>query len=104
MQGSALLFSAFDSDNQMWTGRGPRIERQQVRFGQRFLSPPVVHVSIGMWDIAGDSNQRGDIFADLITEEGFEIAFRTWDDTRVARIRASWLAIGPVRHEDDFRL
>ena len=28
--------------------------------------------------------------------------FSTWGDTRVARIRAEWLAIGPARHLDDF--
>ncbi|RJL10132.1 H-type lectin domain-containing protein [Paracoccus siganidrum] len=103
-RGSALLFSAFEDGGAMWSGHGPRVERMPVRFGERYLSPPVVHVSIGMWDIAEGSNQRADISADRITEEGFEIVFRTWGDTRVARIRAEWLAIGAVLHEDDFDL
>ncbi|WP_328288393.1 H-type lectin domain-containing protein [Paracoccus lichenicola] len=73
-----------------------------MTFAQAFTAPPVVHVAIGMWDIAGDANQRADICAEQVTARGFDIVFRTWGDTRVARIRADWLAIGTVRHEDDF--
>lgn len=103
-RGAVMLFSAFEDGGPMWTGTGPRSERVRVRFDERFMEPPVVHVSVGMWDMAGGHNQRGDISADRITEEGFEIVFRTWDDTRVARLRAEWLAIGPVRYEDDFHI
>lgn len=101
-RGACMLFSAFEDNGPMWSGEGARIARQPVRFSAPFLMPPVVHVAIGMWDIEGGRNQRADISADKITEDGFEIVFRTWGDTRVARIRAEWLAIGAVRHEDDF--
>ena len=40
--------------------------------------------------------------ADAITERGFHIVFRTWGDTRVARVRVGWMAIGAVRHVTDF--
>lgn len=103
-RGSSLLFSAFEDDGPMWSGEGPRMVRQPVRFEQPFLTPPVVHVAIAMWDIEGGSNQRADISADKLALEGFEIVFRTWGDTRIARIRAEWLAIGALRHEDDFSL
>ncbi len=86
----------------MWSGEGPRAVRQTVSFPEPFVAPPAVHVSVGMWDIAGDANQRADICAEQVTARGFDIVFRTWDDTRVARIRASWLAIGAVPHDDDF--
>lgn len=101
-RGATMLFSAFDDGGLMWSGEGPRVERRRVDFAEPFLSAPVVHVSVAMWDIDGNSNQRADISADRVTRDGFEIVFRTWGDTRVARIRAEWLAIGPVRHEDDF--
>lgn len=104
MQGSVLLFSAFQDDGPMWTDTGPRAERRQISFEKPFLAPPVVHVSCGMWDIDGRQNQRADISAENVTTTGFEIVFRTWGDTRVARIRAEWLAIGAMRHEDDFDL
>lgn len=103
-RGASMLFQAFENNGPMWTGDGPRVERSRVRFPSPFLSPPVVHVAIGMWDISGASNQRADISADKVTNDGFEIVFRTWGDTRVARVRAEWLAIGPTRHDDDFML
>lgn len=103
-RGASLLFSDHESNGPMWQGEGSRVVRQTVRFTSAFLTPPVIHVAIAMWDIAGGSNQRADISADKVTAESFEIVFRTWGDTRVARIRAEWLAIGAVRHEDDFEV
>lgn len=103
-QGDALLFSAFEDGGEMWTGKGPRLVRYPVAFDGAFLTPPLVHVSIAMWDIGGGTNQRADITAEDVAETGFTILFRSWDDTRVARIRAAWLAIGPVRHDDDWEL
>ena len=55
-----------------------------------------MHVSISMWDMASDANQRADIRAAHIRRDGFEIVFTTWEDTRVARIRADWMAIGAL--------
>ena len=103
-QGSLQLFSAFEDNGPMWAGEGPRVERRQVRFTDSFLQPPVVHISVSMWDIEGSNNQRADIASDKVTPDGFEVVFRTWGDTRVARIRADWMAIGAVQNEDDFTL
>ena len=103
-QGTEMLFTAFEDGGPMWTGSGPRVERCAVRFPTPFLGVPAVHVGLSMWDIAMDSNQRVDFSADEITPQGFVILFRTWGDTRVARARVSWMAIGPTEHEDDFLL
>ena len=40
----------------------------------------------------------------MVNSEGFVIVFRTWADTRVARIRADWLAIGELSAEDDWNV
>ena len=95
-QGSKVLFSDFEDDGEMWTGSGPRKTRIAIRFSEPFLTPPTVTVSMSMWDIAGESNQRADIMAENVTTEGFDTLFRTWGDTRVARVRTDWLAIGEV--------
>ncbi len=50
------------------------------------------------------TNQRADISAEAITAEGFSIVFRTWGDTRVARVRADWLAIGPMQDDEGWDL
>lgn len=101
-QGSVEMFSAFESGGPMWTGHGPRLEVQRVHFDESFVAPPLVHVALSMWDVDRNANQRADIQAVNVTPQGFDLQFRTWGDTRVARVRASWMAIGPVRFEDDF--
>ncbi|WP_232520681.1 H-type lectin domain-containing protein [Rhodobacter sp. CZR27] len=83
----------------MWTGQGPREARQAVSFADRYLQPPAVMVSISMWDLDRRSNTRADNSAENVTADGFDLVFRTWGDTRVARIRADWTALGPVRDE-----
>lgn len=100
--GSVLMFSAFEDGSEMWTGEGPRVVVQHVAFEEGFMQAPSVHVSISMWDMAGSVNQRADIQAVQVTSDGFDIQFRTWGDTRVARIRASWMAIGAVPYQDNW--
>jgi hypothetical protein len=99
-QGSKILFSDFVHDGAMWAGEGPREVRQAQKFKEPFLSPPVVTVGISMWDIDHKTNSRVDVSAESITTTGFDIVFRTWADTRIARIRADWIAIGQTRDED----
>ncbi|HMS96921.1 MAG TPA: H-type lectin domain-containing protein [Tabrizicola sp.] len=99
-QGTRILFSDFAHDGAMWTGQGPREVRQLQSFSDAFLEPPVVTVGIAMWDMDHKTNSRVDILAENISTTGFEIVFRTWADTRIARVRADWMAIGPVKSED----
>lgn len=88
----------------MWTGKGPRELRRIVEFDEHFTCPPVVQTSLSMLDIDQSTNHRVDISAEMVTEDGFVIVFRTWGDTKIARVRADWTAFGPVRHEDDWEL
>ena len=101
-QGNKILFSDFAHDGAMWTGSGPREVRQPQVFKQPFKAPPVVSVSISMWDIDHKTNSRVDISAESVTAAGFEIVFRTWGDTRIARLRADWLAVGETRDDEDW--
>ncbi len=103
-QGSSVLFSDFEHDGEMWAGTGPRAHRQSVVFTDAFRSPPTVQVTMSMWDMDQKANTRADITAENVTEAGFDIVFRTWGDTRVARVRADWLAIGELRHTDEWDL
>ncbi len=101
-QGSAVLFSDFEDGGVMWTGQGPREMRKAMKFSEPYAEPPVVTLAMSMWDMDQKTNQRADISAEDITAKGFSIVFRTWGDTRVARVRADWLAIGELAHEDDW--
>jgi hypothetical protein len=102
LQGSQLLFSDFADGGVMWTGQGHRESRQAIRFDPLFTEPPAVVLTISMWDTDHAHNARVDLTAEKITTKGFDLVFRTWADTRVARIRADWTAIGAVRDEEDW--
>lgn len=101
-QGAVDLFSDFDSGGDMWTGSGPRERRQRVRFEQVFSSTPAVHVSLTLWDMDSAHNVRVDLSAEDVSTKGFDVVFRTWKDTRVARVRVAWMAIGEMSAEDDW--
>ena len=103
-QGSRVLFSDFADGGVMWTGSGARESRHVVRFKVPFTDVPAVHVSISMWDTDHKHNARADVSAEHISENEFHLVFRTWGDTRVARIRADWLAVGGVQDEDDWQV
>ena len=99
-QGTRLMFSDFADGGPMWAGTGPRESRHAVRFDQPFLEPPAMMVAISMWDLDRATNIRADLTAEAVTAAGFDLVFRTWADSRVARIRADWTAIGAVADED----
>lgn len=99
-----LLFSDFEEGGEMWKGEGPRQVRRAVSFDGAFLQPPIVTVHMTMVDMSNDAFIRADLQAEAITQNGFEIVFRTWGDSRIARIRAGWQAIGAVTNEDNWQL
>lgn len=101
-QGDEEVFSDFAQGGEMWTGQGARERRCAVRFDTPFRSPPKVQVSLSLWDVDKGANMRADISAEAVTPEGCELVFRTWGDTRVARVRMAWIAIGEVQSEDDW--
>jgi hypothetical protein len=102
LQGSRVLFSDFVDDGVMWKGHGPRESIHEELFAEPFAEPPLIMVGISMWDMDHNANSRADISAANITTTGFQIIFRTWGDTRIARIRADWTAIGTVRDDDNW--
>ena len=103
-QGSAVLFQDFQHNGVMWSGTGPRSIRYEISFSEPFKSPPVVTVGVSMWDMDHSTNARADLSAEHVSAKGFHIVFNTWGDTRVARVRADWTAIGEVSDPDDWNL
>lgn len=99
-QGSEVLFSDFADNGPMWTEEGAREARVAITFSEAFKSAPTVHVSLSMWDTSGHVNQRADLRAERITLTGFEMVFRTWGDSKIARVRGDWMAIGELTEDD----
>lgn len=102
--GDVVVFSDFDSDGPMWAGQGPRIVRHAVTFGATYRTPPSVNVWVTMLDASDKTFTRVDVQAEEIAEKGFEIVFRTWGDTKIARARVGWQSIGELFHDDDWDL
>ncbi len=103
-QGEDVLFSDYEDGGEMWTGHGARERRHKVKFKEPYRAAPMVHVNLSMWDMDSATNARADVAAEKITKNGFDVVFRTWADTRVARARIRWMAIGEIDHEDDWKL
>ncbi len=103
-QGSVMMFSDFADDGPMWTGAGPREVRCPVRFPEAYAEAPAVIVGVSLWDLDRETNMRADLVAERVTPAGFDLVFRTWGDTRVARIRADWTALGPLIDDDLWEL
>ncbi len=101
-QGDETLFSDFEDDGEMWTGDGPRERRKLIKFSSKYRVPPTVHVSLSLWDMDAQANIRAEVVAEEVTNLGFHLVFRTWGDSRVARVRMSWMAIGELAFADDW--
>jgi hypothetical protein len=101
-QGSCVLFSDYADDGIMWSGSGVREHQRMVMFKERFAAPPAVMSGISMWDIHHQHNARCDVRTERITDKGFQIVFRTWGDSRIARVRVEWTAFGQVTDGDDW--
>lgn len=102
--GDVVLFSDFEDGGEMWTGRGSRERRRHIAFSEPFRSVPTVQLSLSLWDIDASTVLRADLVSEAVTETGFDMVFRTWGDTRVARIRISWTAIGELPDGEDWDL
>jgi len=103
-RGSIVIFSDFEDGGAMWTGEGPRELRRVVEFETPYSTAPAVHVSLTMWDFDHRHHTRADIAAEMVNPEGFVLVFRTWGDTRVARVRADWMSIGELPSDDDWQV
>ncbi|MGJ8544315.1 MAG: H-type lectin domain-containing protein [Sulfitobacter sp.] len=100
--GDVILFSDFEDGGEMWTGRGLRERQRHVKFGEKFRSPPRVQLSLSLWDVDASTVIRSELMPEAITAKGFNIMFRTWGDTRFARVRVSWMAIGEIVEDLDW--
>lgn len=103
-QGNDVLFEDFEDGGEMWTGTGHRERVKAITFREPFKAVPSVHCSPTLWDVDSATNVRADVEAENVTETGFDLVFRTWGDTKVARMRIGWIAIGEVKGDDDWEL
>jgi hypothetical protein len=90
-------FYAGENENAyMHTGSGERSYYKNVIFSERFNAPPKVMIAIQGYDAASSqvSSIRLTVEALDITETGFKIHYKTWWDSKIYGVWASWIAIG----------
>ncbi len=91
---SGELFNHVDKNGPLWAGDGDRQVRLKVRFVARFQRLPHIMLGICGMDSSCAQNLRFSLVAGHISVEGFEIVFKTWGDTKIARASINWSAIG----------
>lgn len=91
------LFSHFDSDGEMWAGKGERSIRHRVQFNIEFMKSPIVQIAITFMDADSNQHLRYMLIADNVSKNNFDIVFKTWSDSRFARVWVNWTAIGEKR-------
>jgi hypothetical protein len=64
------------------------------QFRQAFSSPPSVITAISLLDQDDDHNVRISVYAANVTTVGFNLIFRTWNNTKVYGVASAWTAIG----------
>ncbi|TKZ21023.1 hypothetical protein FAP39_07865 [Shimia litoralis] len=101
-QGDVPLFADFEDGGEMWTGTGPRERRKKIKFSEEFKTPPSIQVGLSLSDMDSGPHHRAEVTAENVGRRGFDLVFRTWGDSRVARVRMSWFAIGELAHDDDW--
>ena len=83
-----------NSDWRLHIGIGERTYTTAVRFKSPFQEPPKVALALSGQDVDGEKNNRIQLIARDITVDGFNLVYRTWSDTAVYNVWATWTAIG----------
>ena len=78
----------------MWSGTGDRQVVHTVEFDASFNRPPIVQLAVTLLDAASDKHLRYALTSENITEHSFDIVFKTWLDSRFARVWIDWTAMG----------
>ncbi|MEM7684069.1 MAG: H-type lectin domain-containing protein [Paracoccaceae bacterium] len=92
--GVAKIFDHIEQNGPMWSGVGKRWAKKVVPFGEPFIHPPTVQLSISVIDADSGRNLRLDLQAEDVTCDGFTAVAHTWSDTRIGRLQVNWTAIG----------
>ena len=76
----------------MMDGRGERSVTIHINFDKKYEKIPKVMVSISLLDTEKNTNLRINVYAEHINTSGFDLIIYTWDDTRIFRIKATWIS------------
>lgn len=90
------IFNHVDEGGAMWSGDGDRRVEIPIVFLAPFALSPQVNIGLTGLDASHDQNLRIQLLAQDVTPLGFTLVCTTWGDTHLARVSASWQAMGPI--------
>ena len=96
LSGDEEIFDHVSEPGPMWDEDGNRNIKVRVEFSNRFASAPVVNAGFSLLDVSKDNNLRVWLRLLNIDASGFDALVLSWDDTRLAKVRVAWIAIGEV--------
>ncbi len=85
-------FFAYNEYKHMMNSRGERSITKHIEFDVKFKKTPKVIASISLLDIKRGTNLRVNVYAEHINASGFDLRIATWDDTKLYRLRGSWIS------------
>ena len=65
-----------------------------ILFDAPFSNTPIVHIGLSGFDIDQRDSARISVQATAITSTGFDMRIKSWQNTRVYKVEASWIAMG----------
>ena len=90
--GQETVFAHFDQ-GYMWAGQGDRSVTKTINFAKPFAAPPHVIVSLVGVDASNGGNLRVFASVSAVDEHHFDVTVKTWNDTRLATVEVSWIAV-----------
>jgi hypothetical protein len=92
--GTVIADATFDGWS-LLAGDGERVFTKQISFSEPvFLTPPTIAVALVHLDAATHVYTRISISAQDVSKNGFLLVLKTWSDSQVYGVGASWVAYG----------
>ncbi len=91
--GQGELFRHVNPDNFMWSDEGDRHLKVFIPFAKIMQRSPFVQVNLAGLDSSHAQNLRLKLKVSDTSTEGFVITAHTWQDTKIAGVDVSWMAI-----------
>ena len=96
VMGAGELFRHVNPNGFMWLDDGDREMSVFIPFSQPFRRAPNVQLNLVGIDASHAQNLRLKLRVAEASTDGFVAVAQTWQDTRIASVDVSWVAIGQV--------
>lgn len=92
VQSGKYLFRLWEMGNRWKVGSGVRAISKKICFAKAFSHVPSVSVSFNELDVVNNANLRITLWTSAVNKKCFVLNFKTWSNTHIWSINASWVA------------